>query len=216
MRDPVVLELETPHGLAGAHLHHAENALGALVLGHGAGGGVAARDLVAVTEVAQSERFSVALVEQPYHVAGRKAPAPANRLDEAWIAVVQQLRNGHLSGLPVVVGGRSAGARVACRTAAETGAVAVLCLAFPVHAPGRADTAKTRQHELDEVDVPVLVVQGDRDPFGMPAKGRGRRVVVVPGNHSLSADLDAVRSAARAWLSELSGRFAGSESEAGP
>ena len=102
-----------------------------------------------------------------------------------------------------MVGGRSAGARVGCRTAAETGAVAVLCLAFPLHAPGRAAAGKTRQHELDAVDVPVLVVQGASDPFGMPAKGRGRRVVVVPGNHSLTADLDAVRTAVRGWLSEL-------------
>ena len=206
-----MLDLETPHGPARVHLHVAEDALGALVLGHGAGGGVTARDLVAVTEVAQSEGFSVALVEQPYRVAGRKAPAPANRLDEAWIAVVEQLRDGDLSGLPLVVGGRSAGARVACRTAAETGAVAVLCLAFPLHAPGRPE--KTRQHELDAVELPVLVVQGARDPFGMPAEGRGRRVVVVPGNHSLSADLDAVGTAVRGWLSELSGRFAAGESE---
>ena len=198
-----MLELETPHGPARVQLQPAEDALGALVLGHGAGGGVGARDLVAVSEVARSERFSVALVEQPYRVAGRRSPAPANRLDEAWVAVVEQLRDGELSGLPLVVGGRSAGARVACRTAAETGAMAVLCLAFPLHAPGRADAGKTRQHELDAVDVPVLVVQGASDPFGMPAKGRGRRVVVVPGNHSLTADLDAVRTAVRSWLSEL-------------
>jgi predicted alpha/beta-hydrolase family hydrolase len=199
----VVLELETPQGPARAHLHAADDAVGALVLGHGAGGGVAARDLVAVTEVAQAEGFSVTLVEQPYRVAGRRSPAPANRLDEAWVAVVEQLREGSLRGLPLVVGGRSAGARVACRTAAETGAVAVLCLAFPVHAPGRSKTTKTRQHELDAVQLPVLVVQGDRDPFGMPAGGPARSVVVVPGNHSLSADLEAVASAVRDWLSEL-------------
>jgi uncharacterized protein len=205
-----LLELDTPHGPARVHVHHAEDALAALVLGHGAGGGVGARDLVAVTEVAQSERFSVALVEQPYLVAGRRAPAPANRLDEAWIAVVEQLREGELSGLPLVVGGRSAGARVACRTADETGAAAVLCLAFPVHAPGRADSGKTRQHELDAVHLPVLVVQGASDPFGMPAKRRGRRVVVVPGNHSLTADLDAVRMAVRRWLAELGAGWSGS------
>jgi predicted alpha/beta-hydrolase family hydrolase len=198
-----VFELETPHGPARAHLHRVEDALGALVLGHGAGGGVTARDLVAVTEVAQSEGFSVALVEQPYLVAGRRSPAPANRLDEAWAAVVEQLRDGDLRGLPLVVGGRSAGARVACRTAAETGAVAVLCLAFPLHAPGRSNTTKTRQHELDAVELPVLVVQGERDPFGMPAGGATRSVVVVPGNHNLSADLEAVGTAVRGWLSEL-------------
>lgn len=196
-----MLELETPHGLARAHLHTADEPRGALVLGHGAGGGVSAPDLVAVTEVALEEHFSVALVEQPYRVAGKRAPAPANRLDEAWSAVVAQLREGELRELPLVVGGRSAGARVACRTAAETGAVAVLCLAFPVHAPGRPE--KTREHELDAVELPVLVLQGDRDPFGMPAAGPRRRVVTVRGNHSLSADLEGVGAAVRSWLSEM-------------
>jgi predicted alpha/beta-hydrolase family hydrolase len=198
-----VLELETPSGPARAHLHPADDAVGALVLGHGAGGGVTAPDLVAATEAAQSERFSVALVEQPYRVAGRRSPAPANRLDEAWVAVTQQLCEGPLRGLSLVVGGRSAGARVACRTAGETGAVAVLCLAFPLHAPGRPEN--TRQHELDAVELPVLVVQGEGDPFGSPAAGPDRRVVSVPGNHSLKADLEAVRAAVRGWLSELAG-----------
>jgi uncharacterized protein len=196
-----VLEVETPSGLARVHLHVAEDARGALVLGHGAGGGVDAPDLAAATEVALEERFSVALVEQPYLVAGRRAPAPAARLDEAWTAVVERLREGELRGLPLVVGGRSAGARVACRTAADVGAVAVLCLAFPVHAPGRPE--KTRESELDAVELPVLVVQGERDPFGMPAAGPNRRVVTVPGNHSLKADLDAVRAALRGWLAEI-------------
>ena len=182
-------------------MHAAEEPLGALVLGHGAGGGVDAPDLVAVTEVAREEHFSVALVEQPYRVAGRRSPAPAARLDEAWTAVVERLRGGDLKGLPVVVGGRSAGARVACRTATETGAVAVLCLAFPVHAPGRPE--KTREHELDALELPVLVVQGDSDPFGMPAGGPNRRVVKVAGNHSLKADLDSVRAAVRSWLTEI-------------
>ena len=172
-----MLEVETPSGLARVRLHVAEEARGALVLGHGAGGGVDAPDLAAATEVALEERFSVALVEQPYRVAGRRSPAPAPRLDEAWTAVVERLREGELRGLPLVVGGRSAGARVACRTAAETGAVAVLCLAFPVHAPGRPE--KTREGELDAVELPVLVVQGESDPFGMPAEGPHRRVVKV-------------------------------------
>jgi len=196
-----VLEVETPSGAARVHLHTAEKARAALVLGHGAGGGVGAPDLEAATEVALDERFSVALVEQPYLVAGRRSPAPAARLDEAWTTVVERLRDGELGGLPLVVGGRSAGARVACRTAAQTGAVAVLCLAFPVHAPGRPE--KTREHELDAVELPVLVVQGESDPFGMPTDGPNRRVVTVPGNHSLKADLDAVRAAVRSWISEI-------------
>jgi uncharacterized protein len=196
-----VLEVETPSGLARVHLQVAKEPRAALVLGHGAGGGVDAPDLVAATEVALDERFSVALVEQPYLVAGRRSPAPAARLDEAWTAVVERLRDRELGALPLVVGGRSAGARVACRTAAETGAVGVLCLAFPVHAPGRPE--KTREHELDAVELPVLVVQGESDPFGMPADGPNRRVVTVPGNHSLKADLDAVRAAVRGWLSEI-------------
>jgi predicted alpha/beta-hydrolase family hydrolase len=200
-----VLEIDTPHGPARAHLHVADEPKGALVLGHGAGGGVSTPDLEAVTETARSARFSVALVEQPYRVAGRRSPAPARQLDAAWSAVVEHLRGGELSGLPLIVGGRSAGARVACRTAAESGAAAVLCLAFPLHAPGRPPKAgaKTRQDELDAVQVPTLVVQGDRDPFGMPTDGPTRRVVIVPGNHSLKTDLEVVTAAVREWLAEL-------------
>ena len=196
-----VVELDTPHGPARAHLDLADDARGALALGHGAGGGVTAPDLVAVAEVARAERFSVALVEQPYRVAGRRSPAPAHQLDTAWAEVVEQLRAGELRGLPLVVGGRSAGARVACRTAAESGAVAVLCLAFPLHPPGRPE--KTRQAELDAVELPTLVVQGDRDQFGMPAASPAGRLVTVPGNHGLKTDLDAVAGAVRDWLREI-------------
>jgi predicted alpha/beta-hydrolase family hydrolase len=198
-----VLDVDTPHGPARAHVHPADEPAGALVLGHGAGGGVAARDLVAVTKVARSAGVSVVLVEQPYRVAGRRSPAPARQLDAAWIAVVEHLRADALDDLALVVGGRSAGARVACRTAADTEAVAVLCLAFPLHAPGRPE--KTRQPELDAVSVPTLVVQGVSDPFGMPAAGPGRSVVTVPGNHALTGDLDAVATAVRAWLAGVLG-----------
>jgi uncharacterized protein len=195
------LELATQYGPARAHVHHAEGARGALVLGHGAGGGVTARDLVVAQQAALGAGVSVALVEQPYRVAGRRSPAPAQQLDTAWIAVVEQLRGGALSGQPLIAGGRSAGARVACRTAAATGAAGVLCLAFPEHPPGRPEN--TRQPELDAVEVPVLVVQGASDPFGMPAGGPGREIVVLKGNHSLSSDVEGLGAAVRDWLTRL-------------
>jgi uncharacterized protein len=197
-RSPVEVEIDTPHGQALAHLFEAEAPAGALVLGHGAGGGFAAKDLVAATGAALEASFSVAQVEQPYLVAGRRSPAPAKQLDAAWGAVVEHLRGDRLGGLPLVAGGRSAGARVACRTAADVGAAAVLCLAFPVHPPGRPE--KTHLDELDAVEVPVLVVQGDSDPFGMPPPAPGREVVTLPGNHSLKNDLPALAAAVRGWL----------------
>jgi predicted alpha/beta-hydrolase family hydrolase len=194
------IEVDTPYGPARVHLHPAAEPAAALVLGHGAGGGVEARDLVVATEVALSEGFSVALVEQPYRVAGRRAPASAGQLDAAWTAVIAHLRSGELSGLPLVAGGRSLGARVACRTVGPTGAVAVLCLAFPVHAPGRTAPEQSRLPELDSVPVPTLVVQGESDPFGMPPPGKRRKVARVPGDHGLKKDLDAVAAAIREWL----------------
>jgi predicted alpha/beta-hydrolase family hydrolase len=202
IRRVTTLDLDTPHGAARVHLHPTAEPRAALVLGHGAGGGVTARDLVAVTDVALAEGLSVALVEQPYRVAGRRSPAPAHQLDAAWTAVIEQLAAGDLRGLPLVAGGRSAGARVACRTAATTGAVAVLCLAFPLQPPSRSATAgrPSRLGELDAVAVPVLVVQGARDPFGMPPSAANRTVVQVPGDHSLRTDVRAVGEAARAWL----------------
>jgi predicted alpha/beta-hydrolase family hydrolase len=189
--------IETPHGPARAHISPADEPRGLLALGHGAGGGVGARDLVKAQSAALAEGFSVALVEQPYLVAGRRSPAPAHQLDAAWTAVIDHLR-GELGDLPLVTGGRSAGARVACRTAAATGVVGVLCLAFPLHAPGRPE--KTRLSELEAVDVPVLIVQGASDPFGMPPEGPNRRVVTVKGNHSLSGDMPAVAAAVGEWL----------------
>jgi uncharacterized protein len=197
-----MLEVDTPHGPAHVHLQSADEPAAALILGHGAGGGVASRDLVAATNAAISEGVSVALVEQPYRVAGRRSPASARQLDAAWIAVVDHLAAGELRGLPLVVGGRSLGARVACRTVQATGAVAVLCLAFPLQPPRRsgAAPAPSRLPELDDVTVPMLVVQGERDRFGIPPAGSRRTVVQVPGDHSLRKDLDAVEAAVRGWL----------------
>jgi predicted alpha/beta-hydrolase family hydrolase len=195
------LEIETPQGPARAHLHVAARPVAALALGHGAAGGVSTPDLAAVTEAARSAGVSVALVEQPYKVAGRRSPAPARQLDAAWNAVIEHLRDSELRGLPLVVGGRSAGARVACRTAEDSGAVGVLCLAFPLHPPGRPD--KSRLPELEAVAVPTLVVQGTGDPFGMPPASATRNVVTVPGNHSLKTDLEAVAAAVRDWLARV-------------
>lgn len=191
------MDIETPHGLARAHVQPADNPRGLLVLGHGAGGSVSSPDLMVVSRVALERGASVALVEQPYRVAGRKSQPPAAQLDAAWLAVVARLRADQ-PDTPLITGGRSAGARVACRTAAESDAKAVLCLAFPVHPPGKPE--KSRLDELDGVGVPVLVVQGERDPFGMPPEAPNRTVVKVAGDHSLKADLEAVAAAVRDWL----------------
>ncbi|MFF5987805.1 alpha/beta hydrolase family protein [Prauserella flavalba] len=193
--------IDTPHGPARAELHCAEEGTAGLLLGHGAGGGIEAPDLVAVTRSARDAGVHVALVEQPYRVAGRRAPAPAKQLDTAWLAVAEDLSATWFDGLPLVFGGRSSGARVACRTAAQGQAVAVLCLAFPEHPPGKPE--RTRQPELDGVEVPTLVVQGENDPFGRPEPGPHHEVVVVPGDHSLKAGLDGVSRAASEWLGRV-------------
>lgn len=196
------IDIDTPHGPARAHLHPAEQPRAALVLGHGAGGGVAAPDLLAARDVAIGDGISVVLVEQPYRVAGRRSPAPAHQLDTAWLAVLEHLGAGETAGLPVIAGGRSSGARVACRTAGQAGAIAVLCLAFPLQPPARRgkDPAPDRLPELEAVDVPVLVVQGESDQFGMPPPAAGREVMRVPGTHSLRKDVEAVSDAVRQWL----------------
>src|SRR5215218_4488505 len=194
-------DVDTPHRPARVHLHAADQPRAGLVLGHGAAGGVQSPDLVAATEAALAEGLSVALVEQPYRVAGRRSPARAPQLDAAWIAVVERLRAGELAGLRLIVGGRSLGARVACRTVEETGAVAVICLAFPLEPPARK--GKPRQSRLDELDavkLPALVVQGESDRFGMPPPGPSREVVKVPGDHGLKADLEAVADAVSGFL----------------
>jgi uncharacterized protein len=198
-------EVDTPHGRARVHLHPVDEPRAALVLGHGAAGGVTSRDLVTATDVARTEGFSVALVEQPYRVAGRRSPAPSRQLDAAWSAVVDHLRENELKDLALVVGGRSLGARVACRTAEAAGAVGVLCLAFPLLPPRRAGgkPAENRLPELEAVTVPTLVVQGERDRFGIPPPGPLRTVVRVGGDHSLRTDLDGVAGAIRAWLPQI-------------
>ena len=186
-------QIDTPRGPARAELHCAPEGRAALLLGHGAGGGIGAPDLVAATRGATAAGVHVALVEQPYRVAGKKAPPRAPVLDEAWLAVMETLDR------PLIVGGRSSGARVACRTANEVGAIGVLCLAFPLQAK------ESRQPELDAPDVPVLVVQGVSDRFGMPEPAPPlREVVQLKGDHGLKSDMPGLRDAVRAWLRGLS------------
>ncbi len=199
------INVATPRGPARVHLTlpDRDEPRGALVLGHGAGGGVGAPDLQAARGAALQDGLAVALVEQPYRVAGRRSPAPATHLDDAWVAVVEHLRAGDLGGLEIITGGRSSGARVACRTATATGAAGVICLAFPLIPPQRAGAAKpptSRLPELAAVTVPTLIVQGVNDRFGMPPAAPGRTVVPVTGDHALRSDRPAVAAAVARWL----------------
>lgn len=173
--------VKSPAGDARITWHTAENAQAVLALGHGAGGGIEAQDLQALARVLPQAGVGVALVEQPWRVAGKKvAPAPKT-LDAAWRALWPALC---APGLPVVAGGRSAGARVVCRTGSELGARAVLALSFPLHPPGKPE--KSRAGELTGAGLPALVVQGGRDPFGRPEEfPEGTRIVEVPeADHS--------------------------------
>ncbi|MDM4720612.1 alpha/beta hydrolase [Micromonospora sp. WMMA1363] len=191
-------EIPTPRGPARADL---DPPLGSptalLVLGHGAGGGVDAPDLTALRDAAVGGGLLVARVTQPYRVAGRRAPAPAGQLDEAWATVLSALLE-RWTGPPLVVGGRSSGARVACRTATTVGAAGVVALAFPLHPPGRPE--RSRADEL-VTGVPTLVVNGDRDPFGVPETGPSVDVVTRPGErHDLRRDPAAVAGIVLDWL----------------
>lgn len=196
--------VETPAGQAWVDLTPVRGARQLLVIGHGAGGSVDAPDLLAVSAACRAAGIGVALVTQPYRVAGRKAPPAAATLDLAWTSVLAALRRRRtLAGQQWYFGGRSSGARVACRAAADPTVAprpaGVVALAFPVHPPGRPDVLRTP--ELDAVDVPVLVVQGARDPFGCPAATPGRQVSVVPGDHSLKQSAAAVGELVAGWLS---------------
>ncbi len=199
-----VTHVDTPSGPAGLHVDGPEGAPGRVVLGHGSGGGVEALDLRAARDAAVGLGLQAVRVEQPWRVRGRRIAEPAARLDAAWLAAL-----AHLPPLPCVVGGRSTGARVACRTAgAVPGVRGVLCLAFPL-VPPRGGAS--RVGELALPDVPRLVVQGERDAFGVPEPGPGVRVHVVsgadhafavPGRRGLPAGPQ-VREVVAAWLAEL-------------
>jgi uncharacterized protein len=185
-RGPARVDIDTP-GAAPVSL---------LVLGHGAGGGVDAPDLVALRDAARDARVTVARVTQPYRMAGRRAPAPAGHLDEAFSEVVRHLRAEHPG--PLLLGGRSSGSRVACRTALALDAAAIVALAFPLHPPGRPE--RSRAPEL-ATGLPTLVVNGDRDAFGVPAAGGTVEVLVRPGEtHDLKRDPPGIAAAVVGWL----------------
>jgi len=172
-----------------------------LVLTHGAGGGVAGADLLAARQAGLEAGGAVARVLQPYRVRGASAPGSPQRQDAAWLEVIEALRAGY-PGVPLVQGGRSNGARVACRTGTAAGAVGVIALAFPLHPPGKADVPeKSRGGELRSAGVPVLVINGDRDPFGVPDPADADQVVVLEGEtHSLSGHRAAIVDAIVSWL----------------
>jgi uncharacterized protein len=197
-----VTEFDTPRGLGRYDLvEPATAATSLMVLGHGAGGGVDAPDIVAVRDAVRDHGVAVARVTQPYRVAGKRAPAPAAALDEAWVAAVVRLRTGNLGRIPLIVGGRSSGARVACRTANEVGASAIVALAFPLHPPGRPE--RSRASELD-TGVPTLVLNGDKDPFGVPEPAKGIDVYVRPGaKHDLRAGLAGTSALVVEWLCRM-------------
>jgi len=210
-----VREIRTPLGPARVTATEPAGAVvGTLVLGHGAGGGTGSADLVAVTADAAAAGWRVLGVEQPWRVAGKRiAPAPL-RLDEGWTAVLTALREERRLTGPLVLGGRSAGARVACRTAAGLGADGVLCLAFPLHPPDRPE--RSRADELTAVAVPLGVVQGERDAFGRPEElaavltGQpGASLYAVPGDHALTRSPDVVALAAVDWLAGVAGACPG-------
>jgi predicted alpha/beta-hydrolase family hydrolase len=172
-----------------------------MVLTHGSGGGVDSADLLAARDAAAGLGGAVARVVQPYRMRGARAPGSAARQDEAWLEVVTVLR-GEFTGLPLVQGGRSNGARVACRTAPAAGALGVLALAFPLHPPGRPE--RSRREELRGAGTSVLVINGSRDPFGVPDSGDAARVVVLAGEtHALAGSAARITEEVGGWLRGL-------------
>lgn len=175
-----------------------------LVLTHGAGGTPDTPDVLAVRDAARKFGAVTALVTQPYRVRGARAPGSAVRQDAAWTEIVATLNQ---DDLPLIQGGRSNGARVACRTARQVRAVGVIALAFPLCPPGRPGRpGKSRDSELREAGTSVLVLNGDRDPFGVPEPDDATRVVVLPGEtHALSKNPSAIGEAVAGWLRTLPG-----------
>jgi len=198
------MEIVTSYGPARAEIDEGppgQPAAFLLALTHGAGGGPDSRDLLAARDAATALGGVVARVTQPYRVRGGRAPGSAARQDAAWLEIIRALRD-RFPGVPLVQGGRSNGARLACRTAREAGALAVVALAFPLHPPGHPE--RSRLAELRAAGTSVLVVNGARDPFGVPEPADATRVVVLPGEqHALSGNPGAVAEAVGSWLREV-------------
>lgn len=192
------MDIETPRGLARVDVDEVAEPRLLLVLTHGSAGTVDAPDLVAVRDAALGAGATVARVTQAFRLAGARAPGSAARQDEAWCAVLDELRK-RWPDLPLVQGGRSNGARVACRTARQVGAAAVVALAFPLHPPGKPD--RSRAEELREAGVDVLVVNGDRDPFGVPDPADATELVVLPGEgHDLKKHPEKAGEVVAQWI----------------
>ena len=192
------MEIVTGYGRARAEVDAPRNPLFLMVLTHGAGGGVDSPDLLAAAAAGRDLGGAVARVIQPYRVRGARAPGSPARQDAAWLEIIESLQ-GRFPGIPLVQGGRSNGARVACRTARDAGARAVVALAFPLHPPGKPE--RSRAAELRGAGAEVLVVNGSRDPFGVPDSADAARVVVLAGeSHALSGNPAGVAQAVRSWL----------------
>lgn len=189
-----LVEVETPLGPAHAHVERPVRAHGTVVLTHGASGRLTGGDLLAVRDGLVGAGWAVAFVQQAWGVAGRRMPPRPVPQDEAWVPVVEALRSGRgrLPG-PLVLSGKSNGARVACRTASGLAADGVLCLSFPLHPPGRPEVSRADELRLPvAAGIPLHVVQGERDPFGTPDEVRAELddpacVTAVKGEHTIRA-----------------------------
>lgn len=194
------MRIETSSGIAEVEIEAGAGARFLLLLTHGSGGGVEAGDLLAVRDRAVALGGVVARVVQPYRVAGRRAPGSAAKQDAAWLEIVAALRD-EVPDVPLIQGGRSNGARVACRTAVESGAKGVVALSFPLHPPGKPE--KTRRAELVAASgsVDVVVINGERDPFGVPDAADAAEVKIIPGQpHSFRSGFDLIAATAEPWL----------------
>ncbi|MGW5435563.1 alpha/beta hydrolase family protein [Nocardia asteroides] len=193
------MRIETSAGPAEIELDEVDDPAFLLVITHGAGGGVDAKDILAVRDSAVEAGGAVARVTQPYRVAGRRAPGAADKQDEAWREIVAALRT-RFAGLPLVQGGRSNGARVACRTAVDVGARGVIALSFPLHPPGKPDKSR-RAELLAPGDIEVVVINGGSDPFGVPDPADAAEVKVIPKQaHSFRTGFDVIAATVEPWL----------------